>query len=349
MKNPLKIAINFLASLFVMVSGTMQAVRAEEVWLDFSVPEADVVLPSSSVTSTPDVAPNALNSQSRYYPWGVPKEYEQAPPTTLRIESSVARQPRPPTSSQSAIARKAPPKAITPKGQREAIANNTEATQPSVKASENTTKRIALDFGVPNTNLEPAPVAVGIPAPTEPSNPDLTPPSVKTEVSPPPQPLIKPPTSSTVKIPTSKPLTRSKQLTAVRRAIIGQESAGRFWLINPDSGALGYGQLLRENVAPWTKAALGKALTPEEFLANPKLQIKTIDHKLNQYLKRELAYTGGKNDELAIRRVASAWYSGNPNLWNNTSPQYSNGRRYPSIASYTRSVWKRYLKEMDKG
>jgi hypothetical protein len=140
--------------------------------------------------------------------------------------------------------------------------------------------------------------------------------------------------------------TRSKQVTALRRAIIGQESAGKFWLINPDSGALGYGQLLRENVAPWTKAALGRALTPQEFLASPELQIKTIDHKLNQYLQRELIYTGGNNEEVAIRRVASAWYSGNPKLWNNTSPQYSNGRRYPSIKSYTGSVWRRYLREI---
>jgi hypothetical protein len=336
MKNPIKIAINVLASLFVMVSGTMQAVRAEEVWLDFSVPEADVVVTSPSVTSTPKTVPNALNSQRRYYPRGAPKEYEQVPSTTLRVESPIVQQPRPPTLSETAIAQNAPPKAI---------ANNTQAIQPSQKASENTAKRIALDFGVPNANLEPAPVSAGIPAQTEPSNLDVTPPPVKTEVSPHP----KPPTSSTVKTPTSKPLIRSKQLTALRRAIIGQESSDRFWLVNPDSGALGYGQLLRENVAPWTKAALGKALTPEEFLANPKLQIKTIDHKINEYLQRELAYTGGNNDELAIRRVASAWYSGNPNFWNNTRPQYSNGRRYPSIASYTRSVWKRYLREIAQG
>jgi hypothetical protein len=288
MKNPLKIAINFLASLFVMVSGAMQAVRAEEVWLYFSVSEADIVVKSSSVTNTPEAAPNALNSQRRYYPWSVPKEYEKAP--------------------------------------------------------ENTAKRIALDFGVPNINGEITPITTGTSAQTE-----LTPPPLKTELTPSPKPIIKPPTRSTAKTLTAKPLTRSKQLTALRRAIIGQESAGRFWLVNPDSGALGYGQLLRENVAPWTKAALGKALTPEEFLANPKLQIKTIDYKLNQYLKRELAYTSGKNDELAIRRVASRWYSGNPNLWNNTRPQYSNGRRYPSIASYTRSVWKRYLREIDNG
>jgi hypothetical protein len=59
MKHHLKTAINVLASLFVMVSGTMQAAQAQEVWLDFSVPEADVTLttpaPTASVFSTFDL------------------------------------------------------------------------------------------------------------------------------------------------------------------------------------------------------------------------------------------------------------------------------------------------------
>jgi hypothetical protein len=272
MKQYLKIAINFLASLFVMVSGTMQPAQADEVWLDFSVPEADVVLASPAVASTREAAPKR-----------------------------------------------------------------------SVTVSDNADKLIALDFSVPNADSLPAPVAAGFSGKTEPTNLEPTPP-MKAQVPPRPKPSFQPPTTSAIKPPTAK--TRSKQLTALRRAIVGQESAGKFWIVNPDSGALGYGQLLRENVAPWTKAALGRALTPEEFLANPDLQIKTIDHKLNEYLQRALAYTGGNDEEVAIRRVASAWYSGNPELWDNTRPQYSNGRRYPSIESYTRSVWRRYLKEI---
>ncbi len=293
MKNPLKIVINFLASLSIMTLGSIQAAQAKEVWLNFSVPDADLVLTSPDVKTTPKAAPKPSNFQP-----------------SLNTKYSVVNEPRPPTSPQ-----------------------------PSVNTSENTTKRIALDFNVPNA--EPAPIT-GEPS----SNPESN--NLKQKTPPAYKPSSKLPVAS-------KPLTRSQQVTALRRAIIGQESTGRFWLVNPDSGALGYGQLLRENVAPWTKAALGKALTPEEFLSNPQAQIKTIDHKLNQYLKRELAYTDGKNvnkalgvsaEELAIRRVASAWYSGNPNLWNDTRPQYSNGRRYPSITSYTRSVWKRYLREI---
>ena len=275
MKRHLKIAINFLVSLVVMVSGTMQAAQADEVWLDFSVPETDVVVTSIPATSQSSQLQKAIASST---------------------------------------------KALTQK--------------PSLMVSGNPDKPIALDFGVPTTDVTSAPVAPEISGKTEP-----TPPAKK--------PSIKVPTTSAVKIPTSKPSkTRSKQVTALRRAIIGQESAGKFWIINPDSGALGYGQLLQENVEPWTKAALGRAVTVKEFLANPELQIQTIDHKLDEYLQRELAYTGGKNEEVAIRRVAATWYSGNPELWNNTSPQYSNGRRYPSIESYTRSVWRRYQREI---
>jgi hypothetical protein len=318
MKRQLKIAINFLASLFVMVTGTMQAAQAEEVWLDFSVPEADVVVASSPVASTRATVPTAAISQPpalSIEPWVVTGA-SQSSPSLLAMASSA-----------DAIAQK-----------------------QAQKASENTAKLIALDFSVPSADSTPAPVAPRLSAPTQtqPNTPKLTPPLVK-KVPPAKKPSLLPPTTSAINPPSAKlPLakTRSKQVTALRRAIVGQESAGKFWLVNPDSGALGYGQLLRSNVAPWTKAALGRSLTPEEFLANPQLQIKTIDHKLNEYLKRELAYTGSKNEELAIRRVASRWYSGNPNLWNNTRPQYTNGRRYPSIASYTRSVWKRYLREI---
>jgi len=271
MKHPLKIAINVLTSLFVMVLGTIQAVQAQEVWLDFSVPEADTVQASPAVTNNPQAASKAI--------------------------------------------------------------------QPSLRNSDNTVKPIELNFGVPNPDSAPVPVVPRLSNDAKPSK--LTPPP-KAKNPPTKKPLLPPPA-------TSKPITRSKQLTALRRAIIGQESAGKFWLVNPDSGALGYGQLLKENVAPWTKAALGRALTPDEFLANPDAQIKTIDHKLNEYLNRELAYTGGSNEALAIRRVASAWYSGNPNLWSDTHPQYSKGRRYPSIESYTYSVWVRYLREIDNG
>ena len=47
---------------------------------------------------------------------------------------------------------------------------------------------------------------------------------------------------------------------------------------------------------------------------------KTINFKLNEYLPRGLQATGNDLD-LARRKVASTWYGGNPDLYNNTRPQ----------------------------
>lgn len=310
MKRHLKIAINVLASLLMMVTGTMQVAHADEVGLDFSVPQTDVTATSSPVASTHKAAPTAPSS--------APTLNRQASQTTLSFAPSVV-----------AGASLSAPSLIAMAQSADAIAQKRVE-----QASEDAAKDIAIDFSVPNADS--ATTTAGVPTQPEPSNPKPKPQ--------PPKPSVSLPSTSTAKLSTG--ITRSKQVTALRRAIIGQESAGKFWIVNPDSGALGYGQLLKENVAPWTKAALGRALTAEEFLASPEFQIKTIDHKLDDYLQRALAYTGGSNEQVAIRRVAAAWYSGNPGLWNDTRPQYSNGQRYPSIESYTRSVWIRYLREI---
>jgi hypothetical protein len=138
--------------------------------------------------------------------------------------------------------------------------------------------------------------------------------------------------------------TSSSQVTAIRRAIIGQESDNNFKAVNPHSGALGYGQVMPENVGPWTKEALGRSLTADEFLADPKIQIKVIDFKLNQYFQEGLQKSGG-DEEVAVRWVASTWYSGQGKWWNDTTPQFYNGHPYPSIGEYTVSVHQKYLQE----
>lgn len=57
MKHNLKLTVQVLASLSVMVFGTTQAVQAESIWLDFSVPDvavkAEAVTPAASVTPPP--------------------------------------------------------------------------------------------------------------------------------------------------------------------------------------------------------------------------------------------------------------------------------------------------------
>jgi hypothetical protein len=138
----------------------------------------------------------------------------------------------------------------------------------------------------------------------------------------------------------SKPDNGSINIDALRQAIIGKESRGDFSAVNPDSEALGYCQVMPENVASWTKAALGYSLSPAQFLADPDAQIATINHKLNEYVQQQLV--AGHPEELAVRRVASMWYSGRADLYNNGRRQFYDGNEYPSIRDYTLDVWRKY-------
>lgn len=135
----------------------------------------------------------------------------------------------------------------------------------------------------------------------------------------------------------------SGNVTAFRAAIIGQESGGRYDAVNPDSGALGIGQVMPENVGPWTKKYLGKSLTPKQFLSNKAAQDAVVNGRFRDMLADQNA--AGYKGEIAIRRAAAVWYSGTGNLWNSTKPEYYNGRRYPSIAEYTKSIWDAYRRQ----
>ena len=126
----------------------------------------------------------------------------------------------------------------------------------------------------------------------------------------------------------------------LRQAIISQESGGSYTVVNPDSGAIGIGQVMPENVGPWTKRYLGKSLTPEQFRANPGAQDAVVNGRFRDMLADQRA-AGYKGEEM-IRRAAAIWYSGRGDLWNYNEPEYYNGRRYPSIAEYTLSIWKKF-------
>lgn len=131
------------------------------------------------------------------------------------------------------------------------------------------------------------------------------------------------------------------QILSLRRAIIEQESSVNFLATNRLSGALGYGQVMPENVGPWSEEALGYRISLDQFLYSPSLQLKIIDHVLAQYWREALVVSGG-NEQIAVRRVASHWYSGKPHRYTSTVPQFYRGRKYPSIATYTLSVLAKY-------
>lgn len=126
----------------------------------------------------------------------------------------------------------------------------------------------------------------------------------------------------------------------LRRAIIGQESGGNYGAVNPDSGALGIGQVMPENVAPWTQRYLGRSLTPQQFLKDRAAQDAVINGRMKDMIADQ--ERAGYRGEVAIRRAAAVWYSGQASKWNDTGRQTYNGRQYPSIAEYTQSVWRAY-------
>lgn len=125
-------------------------------------------------------------------------------------------------------------------------------------------------------------------------------------------------------------------INRLRQAIISKESGGSFTVVNPDSGAIGIGQVMPENVGPWTQKHFGRRLTPAQFRKNPQAQIAVVNGQLNEILQQQLR--AGYDSATAIRRTASIWYSGQGDLYNDPKPQ--NG--YPSIRAYTLDILRRY-------
>ena len=129
----------------------------------------------------------------------------------------------------------------------------------------------------------------------------------------------------------------------LRNAIAGQESNHDPSAINPHSNALGYGQVMPENIKSWTKQCLGKELTESEFLANKAKQIEVIDCKLSEALEETAKLSS--DEDTQIRKAASIWYSGRADLYDNTRPQTYGAGDYPSIQHYTKTVLGRFKKQ----
>lgn len=89
-------------------------------------------------------------------------------------------------------------------------------------------------------------------------------------------------------------------------AISAIESSDNYGLLGPttQSGDRAHGkyQVMGANIAPWSQAALGRSLTPEEFLRDPAAQDKVFEHRFGSYLDKY-----GNADD-----AASAWFTGRP-------------------------------------
>lgn len=120
-------------------------------------------------------------------------------------------------------------------------------------------------------------------------------------------------------------------------AVIGKESGGNSSVTNASgSGAVGLGQVMPENVGPWTNTYLGRSMSYEEFRNDPDAQMTVVSGKLRDIYNSQIA--AGYDEDIAIRRSASIWYSGQGGLYDNQNPQYWGNDVYPSIGSYTQNI-----------
>lgn len=96
-----------------------------------------------------------------------------------------------------------------------------------------------------------------------------------------------------------------RDLRPHREAIAKIESGGDYRKLGPvtkkGDRALGKYQVMAANLPAWSKEALGRVVTPKEFLASPELQDKVFDHKFGQYLA-----------ETNPADAASMWFTGKP-------------------------------------
>ena len=117
-------------------------------------------------------------------------------------------------------------------------------------------------------------------------------------------------------------------------AISRIESGGRYDLLGPrtSSGDRAYGkyQVMGENIPQWTRDALGRSMTPSEFLANPQAQDTVFNHRFGGYVNK---YGPGG--------AARAWFAGEGGM-NNPNARDQLGT---SVGSYERQ----FLKGLSNG
>ncbi len=85
------------------------------------------------------------------------------------------------------------------------------------------------------------------------------------------------------------PVDDNEDLASARERISKMESGHNYRALGPNTGgdrAYGRYQVMGANVPSWTKAALGKEMTPDEFLANDQAQDAVFNHRFGGYMKK---------------------------------------------------------------
>ena len=101
-------------------------------------------------------------------------------------------------------------------------------------------------------------------------------------------------------VPDTRLIQRAQQPAIMRdqRVIVASRVLG-------GEGARAYGryQIMGKNIPVWSKEVLGREVTPEEFMRDPKIQDAIFDKKFGDYV--------AKHGE---RGAASMWFTGSPNF-----------------------------------
>lgn len=110
-------------------------------------------------------------------------------------------------------------------------------------------------------------------------------------------------------------------------AIRGQESGGRYSATNP-SGASGAYQILASNIPSWSREALGRTVSYNEFMNSPSIQDAIAKFKLGQYMKSR-----------GMAGAAATWYGGDWGYRHMYDKKPQAG--YPSMYDYVMSILNR--------
>ena len=129
----------------------------------------------------------------------------------------------------------------------------------------------------------------------------------------------------------------SKGISVKRVAdAIGQfESGGNYKALGPktSSGDRAYGkyQVMGANIPSWTKAALGRSLTPQQYLNDPKAQDAVAQLKMGEYLKKYGT----------VENVATAWFAGPGAVGKNSKAKDVVGTSVPKYIQNIRAIYDR--------
>lgn len=104
----------------------------------------------------------------------------------------------------------------------------------------------------------------------------------------------------------SSPYAGNDPVGQAMASITNIESGGNYEAVGPetDSGDRAYGryQIMGANIPEWSKEALGRSITVDEFLANPQIQDQITRHQMTKSYEKY-----GNLDD-----VASVWFTGRP-------------------------------------